>query len=97
MALIKYCRKCGENTERHPTSKRCIECKKKLDAVGWERRKQGLQSDPEKLEAYRAAAKERMSRYHQRKRDEFNALPYSEQFHILREREAARRAKSRWI
>lgn len=97
MALIKYCRKCGENTERHATNKRCIACKKRADAAAWERKKAAMKDDAEKAEAYRVAVRERMREHAKRQREKLEAMTPTERFHYQREQEAAKRAKSRWL
>ncbi|EGK7970385.1 hypothetical protein IO200_004553 [Salmonella enterica] len=94
--IIKHCRKCGEPTERHPTSKRCMRCKKRLDAEAWEKRKAAIQADPEKLAAYRAATRERMNKLNAERRAAYVALPASERMRIDNEKAAAARAKARY-
>lgn len=94
--LIKHCKKCGEPTERHPTSKRCMACKKRLDAEAWERRKAELKANPEKLEAYRAATRQRMNKMNAERREAYWALPAGERMQIEREKAAAARAKARY-
>ena len=95
-SIIKHCRKCGEPTKRHPTSKRCLQCKKRLDAEAWEKRKAVIQADPEKLAAYRAATRERMNKLNAKRRAEYEALPVAERMAIEREKAAAARAKARY-
>lgn len=97
MALIKFCRKCGENTERHSKSKRCMACKKRADAAAWERKKAAMKEDAEKAEAYRVAVRERMREHAKRQKEALEAMTPKERFHFQREKEAAKRARSRWL
>ncbi|EAQ8824061.1 hypothetical protein LE610_004402 [Salmonella enterica] len=92
----KACRVCG-GTERHSKTKRCIACKQRLDKAAWERKKAAMTEDTEKRKAYRAGVRERMSRYNAKKKAEYEALSWSEKFHIDQERAAARAARNKWL
>lgn len=94
--IIKYCRKCGEPTERHATSKRCLKCKAALDKAAWLRKKEALNADPELREKHKAAARQRMNKLNAERRKAYWALPVGERMAIDREKAAAARAKARY-
>lgn len=68
MELIKFCRKCGENTTRHLKTKRCLKCRAAVDAAAWQRKKEAMKADPEKAARYREACRVRMNEWSARQR-----------------------------
>lgn len=94
--LIKWCKHCGENTERVGVSKRCKPCRDRLAAAARERQKTAAEADPAVAKQQREAAAERSRKYYGKKRAELASMTYAERFHYEQERAAARRARKEY-
>lgn len=68
--LVKWCRKCEENTERVGKAKRCKVCRDRLNVESRAKAKAAGEADSAVLKEQREAAAERSRRYRERQREE---------------------------
>ena len=94
--LVKWCKRCEENTERVGKSKRCKVCRDRLNVESRAKAKAAAEADPAVLKVQREAAAERSHRYRERQREEKRitaGMTTLERFLYRWERDAAQRTQ----